>query len=292
MDYEKIILLSDPRKIGIVKEVVEALKEKIPQLRTTPFRYGKLGEEVVISFNADKKYYLLLVEKLTYNGFQIFTNDEQAKRIINDARMRSGQGKDNWDDIIFKSRKNITQKGLDDFIREGDYREVIKVSKDYALPKEISEKAKNNIPAAISNAIENLFGIGLLRKFETTRSISRLVEISADPLLKTMHFGDLAKQAGIYAVDLCTRYKDNLVELIYIANNNSLNNVVNVKAAVTFADVILSSPENYDEELRLAIKDLNIKWLSIAANVVWNDLEQAEKDKLDALLNFIKANRS
>lgn len=294
MDFEKIILLSDPKKIGVVKEIVEALKEKIPHLEVAPFRYGKLGEDVVISFGVDKKYFLLLVEKLTYNHFQIVTTNEKAKAIIETARIKSGQIKQSApssDDIKYKP-KVTSRKGIDDYIASGDYKEVIKISKDYALPKDITEKARNNIPATVSNAIENLYGEGLLRKYETARCIDKLIEIAADQLLKTLDLIDLRKLAGIYAVDLCTRNKSEFSELIYIANNNSVHNLVSVKAAITFADIILNTPENYEEELTMAIKDLNIRWLSIAINSVWNDLDSNEKEKFDTLINFIKSKRS
>jgi len=294
MDLEKIVLLSDPKKIGLVKEIVEALKEKIPKLKTAPFRYGKLGEDVVISFAVEKKYFLLVVEKLTYNNFQVITNDPEAKEIIDTARLKTGQLKpvsEGWEDIRLKPKLSA-KKGIDDLIKEGDYRELIRISKDYTLAKEVTEKAKNNITAAVSNAIGNLYGEGLLRKFETEKCADKLIEIASDKVLKTMNLIDLLKQAGIYAVDLCTRNKKLTGELIYIANNNSVHNLVSVKAAVTFGDIVLSDPLTYDEELHMAVKDLNVRWLSIAVNVVWNDLDQKEKEKFDALVNYINQNRS
>lgn len=291
MQIEKIIIICDPKKVEIVKEVVETLKEKIPTLNTSPFRYGKLGEDVVISFNTEKKYHMLLVEKLTFNNLHIISSDPKVKEINERVKDKSTPALSDYEALNYE-RKVPARKNINDFIAGGDYKELIKIAKDYTKPNDVINEAKNNISAAVSNAIKNFYGEGLLRKFETERCIDKLIEISSDKLLRDVHMTEQQKEAGMYAIDLCTRSKKLIGRLINIANNTTVNVLVSVKAAVTFAIYTLDNTLENAEELKRAERELNIRWLSIAVNSVWHDLDNAEREKFDALIHYIKINRS
>lgn len=291
MEIEKVIVICDPKKVEVVKQVVETLKEKIPTLKTTPFRYGKLGEDVIISFNIEKKYHILIVKELTVNNIQIISSDPKVKEINEKVKDKSVPSVSDYDESNYV-RKTPPRKNLNDFIANGDYKDLYKIAKDYTKPKDITNLAKNNIPAAVSNAIKNFYGEGLLRKFETERCIDKLIDISSDKLLRDIHMTEQQKEAGMHAIDLCTKSKKLYGKLINIANNTAVNVLVSVKAAIVFAVYTLDNKHETAEELKRAERELNIRWLSIAVNSVWHELDNTEREKFDTIINYVKTNRS
>lgn len=291
MEIEKVIVICDPKKVEVVKQVVETLKEKIPTLKTTPFRYGKLGEDVIISFNIEKKYHILIVKELTVNNIQIISSDPKVKEINEKVKDKSVPSVSDYDESNYV-RKTPPRKNLNDFIANGDYKDLYKIAKDYTKPKDITNLAKNNIPAAVSNAIKNFYGEGLLRKFETERCIDKLIDISSDKLLRDIHMTEQQKEAGMHAIDLCTKSKKLYGKLINIANNTAVSVLVSVKAAIVFAVYTLDNKHETAEELKRAERELNIRWLSIAVNSVWHELDNTEREKFDTIINYVKTNRS
>jgi len=64
-----------------------------------------------------------------------------------------------------------------------------------------------------------------------------------------------------------------------------------VKAAISFYDVVVVNSDLYPEEITIACKKLNTRWLLIAIGSVEADLTESEKESFYLLTDFITANR-
>ena len=110
--------------------------------------------------------------------------------------------------------------------------------------------------------------------------------------MKAMQKMDIVKKAGLTAIDICAMYFDFVKELIAISNHNKLHNLVNVRSAVKFSELVFSDEEKYQDFLSLAIRNLNVNWLNIAFEVVENELSLPEKKSFHRITSFVKETRS
>lgn len=293
MDFETIVALADQKEIKVIKDIIKTLSEKIDHLVVTPLRIGKLGDETVVTFKVDKPHFKFLIEKMTFNNIRILSNDQKVRQVIDSAKAKPAPTvpveSKGWDDI--KERPRGLQENLEDCIRDGNYEEVIKISRNIAYGQEVVEKAKKSITETVNIAIEKNYNEAITRKYETGKCVERLIKIASDNNLKMLQKIDLIKQAGINAVDACAINPDYVGELIKMANNTSLHNLVNFKAAVKFAEVVLPEQEKFKQEIDIAVRNLNIRWLSLALDVVMNELESNEITLFENLVSFIKEKR-
>lgn len=295
IDFEVITAKANKNDIERIKLIIERLKEKNPSLSSTPLRFGKIGDDIIVTFKVDNKSYKSVIEKLVVNNIKVLSNSESTQRLIDTVKnsnvsntaKSSGMG---WDDLREKNQAGEHKK-LQEFISEGNYNEVIRISRTVSLGREIVETAKNNIDHTIEKAINSAFNDGLTKKYDIDINIQKLVQIASDNNLKFLHKNDLMKQAGLNAVIIATRNKEYVGELIKMCNNNLLNNLVNIKAAVKFAEIVLPNPESFKEDILIAIRTINTRWLKIAFNVAANELSENEVVLFNKLIDFIDNHR-
>lgn len=299
MDFETVVAVADTKEIPVIKGILQVLREKMPNMMVTPLKFGKIGDRHVVTFKIDKASYKTLVEKLIFNKIKILSLDPKTKEIIKTAQIAANRTPatsiptaQGWEDIKEMNKTGENKKGLEEYIREGNYIEVIKISKNINYPKDVLDKAKNNINHTVEVAINNAFHGAVSRRFEVDKYLNILLKIASDPMLKSLQKMEYLKDAGLKAVDACAMHKDYYSELVKIANNNALHNVVCIRATIKFAEIILPNQELYKAELDYAVRNLNIRWLAIALGVVQNDLLPAEIAAFDNLLNLVRQMRS
>ncbi|MEI7811931.1 MAG: hypothetical protein WCJ01_05830 [Ignavibacteria bacterium] len=293
MELETINALVNDRQVQTVKDIIDALSDKIPNLVVTQFKYGRIGDDILVSFKIDKDRYKLLVEKLTFNQIRLVTLDEKTKEYVGVALSQAKAG--GAGGMMSRGNKpkpkQEEKKTLEQFINEGEYNEVIRISRDVTLPKEEIEKAKSNIDSTIQRAINTSFSEAQTKKFDINRNLERLIHIATDNNLKVLNKIEYIKQAGLYAIDICGSNHDYVSDLINLCNNNTLHSLISVKAAVKFYDVVFADMKSYKKEILIARRNLNTRWLSIAVSSVEADLSAHEKKSFYALIDFISANR-
>jgi len=293
MEFETISVLIPAKKIKIVTEIVTALSDKIPGLGVTPFKYGRIGDEILVSFKIDKKFYQLVIEKFTFNSIKVVTFDEKTKQYVEDAKSHvKSFGTGGF--MLRRDKPKVKEeekKTLAQLISEGDYLEVIKISKDVTLPKDDIEFAKQNIDFTINKAITSAYTEGHLKKIDVQKNLEKLVKIASDNSLKLMQKYDIIKQAGFYAIEISSQSRDNFSYLIDLCNNNALHNLICAKAAICFYDIAFVDKDMYRDEIINARRKLNVRWLAIALSVVATELTPQEKDSINALIEFISAKR-
>lgn len=293
MEFESINILVDGNQLKRIESIIQTLARNKPQIILTPFKYGKIGDEILVSFKINQELYQFLIEKLTINGIHVVSQDERTQQYIDSAKAQikasSSGGMMHWGEK--RKPANETKKSIDELIQEGDYAEVIRIARDVSLPKEESDRAKANIDRAIHYAINNAYTEASAKKFEIHKNLNRLITIASDSNLQTLHKIDFMKEAGLLAVNICSQKSDYVPDLISICNNNKLHNLVCVKAAIAFYSVAFSNKEFYKEEIIIARKKLNTRWLLIAINSVEPDLTRIEKESFYALIDFINSSR-
>lgn len=293
MEFESINTLVSEKQLKTMENILETLAQKIPQLTITPIKYGKIGNEILTSFKVNEEHYQFIIEKLTINGIQVVTQDERARQFVDIAKTRireSGTGNMmHWGNK--NKSKNVEKKSIDELSAEGDYAEVIRISRDITLPKEESNRAKLSIDRAIQSAISIAYSEAYSKKIDIHKNLDRLIQIASDGNLNVLQKIEFMKQAGLLAVQICARYTDYVADLISICNNNKLHNIICIRAAITFHDIVFQNKDSFKEEIVIARKKLNTRWLLIAINSVEPELSHLEKASFNALVNFINTNR-
>ncbi|MGE5402845.1 MAG: hypothetical protein ACM3S2_20790 [Ignavibacteriales bacterium] len=295
MDFVTINALADKKQILVIKDIIDKLSERLPNLIVTSFKLGKIGENTMVSFKVEKSCYKILVEKLTFNNIRIVMPDENTKEVVDTAKNQARSiplvmGKPRGG--VNKSSQDEQKKTLEEYIRDGDYREVIRISRTVTEEKDIIEKAKNSIADTISRAINNAYNEALTKKYDIAVNLEKLIKIAADSNIKMLQRMDLLKDAGLKAITICAGNKDYVGDLISLANNNALHNLVNIKAAVKFAEVVLPNKDIYRDDLNMAIKNMNTRWLSIISAGFTNELNAEEMKLFEKLIQYIQNHRA
>lgn len=295
---KKIVVKLDNKELPKLKSILALREGELADLNVTGLRYGKLGDEVVISFNIDDKHHQAIIEKFIYNDLKILQPDDDTMKIIENAQVPASMGfryskTTSWDDLKEKASAAAGSGAcaLEESIASGNYEKVIQISKDINISHDTIERAKKGISKALVNAIENNFQKGLHNKYEATKYISALIKIASDEKLKNLRQYDSIKSAGYKAIELCETHPENLYELIKICNNSSLVNSVNITAAIVFARNTLSIEEEQKENLDYASKNLNVRWLQIAFDIVEFEFGPIEVEQFNALVDYVKAHR-
>ena len=291
---KEITALIEPKELITVKSILTVLKEKHPDFYVKKFKMGKVGEKKIITFKVDNKYFKLILEKFAFNDISILNREkavvdfveERKEHKTNKLRSRG------WGEVKSK-RSNITPEDLDKFASEGEYEKVLKETK--AVPGsdiEMVKKAQSLLSTAIENAINKNFQLAQEDKYKAQESIDKLIRIASNPDLKTAQKIKERIHAGETAIKICLLYDELLPELIPIANNNKINNIVNIKAAIAFSGKIPKKKSNIPPEISEGCRTINTRWLKIAFETVQTNLKKKEITAFYKLIGFIEANRN
>lgn len=293
--FEKIVVKATESEVTKLKELLKKLEDSITDLMIGPLLIGELGEDFIVSFNVDDKHYRMIIEKLTMNKLKVLTLDDKIIKIINatpmKVKMQSPSANLQEREQPKTPPVDVQNQTLENAIQNGEYETVIQIAMDIRNSSEIVERAKNNISYSVFIAIEKVYHKALEKKYEVPKSFARLVEISTDSKLKTLKFTELLKYAGARAVNISALHKEHFRKLIQLCNDSKLLNYVNVKAAIKFSDIALKDPDQYEIEIDLAVRELNIKWLQIVYDVACVEFNKEEQSQFNQLLDLITSKR-
>lgn len=295
---EKIICKIIPTEVNKLKSLLRGLEESTADLEITRLISGNLGDDLVISFNSEQRFQRFIIEKLVLNDFQVLPTDqlskiyvEKAQEKANSAKSQGYSGYSTGQTENKAKRKSDVEKSLNSYIENGEYEKVIAIARDVSYGTENVEKAKTHIDKAVNIAINNAFNLGYQKKYESENSIHSLINIAADNSLRALQKNDEILNAGERAIQLCEKYRENLDILLKIINNNKLPNLLNVKAAIKFAEKVFENDSLLEDELDYATRTLNIRWLRIAIDVVAGDIGRNESILLNRLIAYIQEHR-
>lgn len=287
----KIVGKISEGKFDSTKNLLKTLKGSSNNIDIKAVRYGTLGEDKLISFNIDDKNVNLVVDNLISMGVKILFPEQFAKKkeikVILDNQSTS---KDSVNSIAEKKAtgKESPSALLDLSIKNGDYESVIQLSKDVRLNVDVLDKAKNSIDVTIQIAIDKAYNRGMTSMFEIDSAVDQLIKIASDKNLKVLNRLPLQKMAGIKAVELCGSHVDQTNNLIRICNNNLLPYIVCIKAATKFIAIFENNHDNAEEEILYATKNLNIRWINIALDIIKPELADDELQEVNNLISMVQ----
>lgn len=287
---QKIVLKIKDEELVLIKNLLKTLKDSTKTMEINSFRYGTLGDDNLVSFNVDGDNLDLVIENLLSNGIKILQPDQEKRKSskvsANDLTASQRYNQDEDRKLVARESPSLQ---LEVAMKKGDYETVIKLSKDFRNGFEVINKAKENIDAAILTAIDKAYSKGLKSRFEVDSSVDILMKVAGDKNLKAFNKVGIQKTAGLKSVSLCEGNIDQTNNLIRICNNSLLPSIICLKAAAAFAKIIEKFPQKSEEELTVASKNLNIRWLRIAIDMTGPELPQNETD---IILNLIEALQS
>jgi len=295
-----ITLLIKEKDQGTIKSLLSFFKERYNDFSVIKYRTGKIGEDILVSFRISKNYYSQVFEKFAYNDIPVLLKDQSTIEFIDEKKEQKkiklrARG---WKEISVHV-KQITFSELENLSQQGKIKEVAREAKGgVGANPEIVQKAKNILGYTVDVAIDNLLKYSEENPTKKQNAINELLDIATDSDLKLFQNRNEMIKAGEAAIALAINNEELYDSLILIANNNKLENILNVKAAIYLSGIILSVDEasqELDTENQIVLPDvikyLNIRWLRIAAEIVWNKLTEEEKLSFDNLLSFIEDKR-
>jgi len=293
MKTEKVTVKVEPNEISRFKVLIEFLQSTTKGLSVTNFKYGNLGGEAIISFDVDEKNYEDFVHKLNINRFKILM---LSKAITSDFNKISDMyyKKETWDSLDKNkkiSNEKVTLSLIDNLTKDGKYDELIKIIKDIRYAGELAKYATDNLNTAVANLVKKCSITANTNRMDVEDKIKILIKIASDDKLKLLQKFDMMNDAGKKAIDICSSYKEIVDYLIQIANNNQIHNSLNMLAVLQFASIVMPEPEKFDIEINRAIRNLNLRYLDIAFDVVKDLLSLDQKEKYNNFSQFLKNKR-
>ena len=278
-----------------LRSIISIFKKNFSDFEIYKYKKGKLGDEFVITFKVDKKYYGNVIEKLAYNDIKIFRKDPEAKQIVEEVKRQKRKAapvaNSGWDSIR-KKNKTISEEDLEEMAVDGKYKELLAVIKNSIQhPLDIVKKAKALLSDSIAIALNRSYSNATENKDQAKKEYKFLLEIATDKQLKLNRLTKELKEAGYQLIELCVFYPDFFKNLIDIANNPNLHPTINIKAAVELGEKFLTGEEKYSGEIELAVKNLNTRWLNNTFEIAIKDLSNKEIETFKKLVDFIEKKR-
>jgi hypothetical protein len=239
-----------------------------------------------------KSYYYILIETLALNGFKIESNDKKVNDIIDQVANKYRNDLIKYAQSTTNDKKvDKSHNSIEKLIEQGLYKDLIRISKDITYNTETISLAKSTITLSVTNAIVKSIEKAAKHKYETEKTIEQLMSVAADTTLKMHNCDQLMEQAGIVAIELCTKSQDSLINLIKISNLKNLDYILNVKAASKLGEVIMEDPVKYEYEISKAMRELNTRWLENIFDSVSKRLSPEEIELYNKTIDFIKSKR-
>jgi len=298
LEFENLTLISNKKGLQKVKLTLQKLEKIIPNLTISKPRYGEIRDQILISFRISKDHLPIVIQKLIYNEIKILPTTDEIKTIIenltNEIATNNSIVSMGWEKAKPKVKKpSLSISQLEEMAEEGNYEEILKISKDMInYGQSLVERAQKVLNQTIFNAIQKNYETGQSNKIKAKESIDNLIKIAGEPILRSTQKTELIKEAGNFAIELSKNYDDLHDELILIANNNKVHNHTNVKAVIAFAELIKFDESENSELIEFAVREINLRWLSIALDVAQTNLTPAELKTFNDFIDFIKTKRA
>lgn len=292
--YRTISVLIDKKKLEFIKKLLKSIRIEYPDLKVISPKLGSIKDKVLFSFKIEANYYNIVAESFTTNSIDILTIGAKKQLIENFKKdvqkpmvPKQEKLKEGWSDLI-KKKDDTPSISIEELINKGEYKRLIKLSKDIHLGSELRKFAAKSIGSAANILIGRLFQRGTLANDGPEEYIRRLLQIGRDKELKHLGEDSLRKTSVEKAVDLTDYFKEDEKEeqLVKICNDRGLHNHSNIYAALKLAEIVFESREKtISQYIR---KNLNLRWLRIAYDAKPRKFPQESDQKIKMLIKTIE----
>ncbi len=289
--FKKIIVKIDEEERKRLKATLVKLMNSFPHDIVDRPKFGVIGNKMYVSLKVTKESYEKIAEKILLNRFEIFKDDDSLDAVIENVAKVAGKGLEQASEAEIMERREkkklLLQENLTEFALTGNYKEIIKVSRDNSFGPELVQFARELIPSSITIAVEELTHSGN-DKNQASMSMAKLLRIASDSHLKTLSMIDLLKRAGNAAIDICAKHNLMFGRIIDIMTDPTLYSAVNVYAAVKFWDTVCDEQDRYVTHISNAIRNVNPKFLVDSLEIVKYEITTQEVKILTSFIEFLK----
>lgn len=289
-----ITILAKDKDLEVLKSILKYFKSRYRSFAVKKYRTGHIGEDILISFRVSKEFYSEVLSKFAYNDISVIMNNKEDAQFLDQKKeeKRKKLRSQGWSDLNV-DRNNISFQELEELSDQGKIKEVAKEARGGVGSKiEIITKAKELLGQTILNAIESLIQFAEEKFSNKEAAIKQLLLIASDKDLKSFQKKQEMIKAGNAAIEIALSDERLFSYLVDIANNNKIDNVINLKSSVALAGLVLSIEDNDEVELPDVEKSLNTRWLKIAFETVQQKLSAEEQKQFKDLLNYIEEKRT
>ncbi len=293
MKFKKLSVEISNNEIAKVKKFITTLGD-IRNSVSVKKTEGATGSNIsYYTFTIEEEVIKDFFVKCSGANFKFRSQEEISENLranikSNAAYNAAVSGTVNSDDL--KSIKKI--KKIEDFIEEGNYAVLLDIVKDIRLEQNKRNRAEAALPATVKKAIELNYAEGILGRRRAFGALEELVKIATNAQLKNLRLNHILENSGYKAMELCTKYDDFADELIKIANNIKMPNIVSIKSIIMFAEITLRDDRNfksdYEADIVFATKNSNLRWLRMAYDSIEQELSDDEKKSYDMFMSFIE----
>ena len=134
MEFRPVAALIKEKEVKFFKELIEAFREKLPNIIITPLKYGTIGDDTLVSFKVSDNHHKTILEKLIINNVKIISKDKETEKLLSDAQKGILPTEDSGWSQVKKGKSTDNSKSvesLDVHIKNGNYQEVINFSIRY-----------------------------------------------------------------------------------------------------------------------------------------------------------------
>lgn len=177
MAKEKITVKLTGNNLRRFDEFVDKLRSKINGLDIGLFKFGRIGEEIIITFSVNSKYHKIVVDNLSRYNFDVLfvdmkTSNTQKAVVQKQEKVTDEIKPTTWSDLK-KSKTHKTENiPIEELVKTGDYEAIIKIALDQRQGAKKVEEAKNKLDEAVNIAIDNAFNKAVKKKTSGRRLIA------------------------------------------------------------------------------------------------------------------------
>ncbi len=285
----KVLILESDR--SRFEYMVEQFQYLIRDFEATPLELAPNNKDFICLITVSKhSQFALVIEVLNLNGFVIQTDDKKVKAILEKVNQKYLEELSVYaGNVEMKKGVNKTHSGLEKLITEGNYTELIKVSKDITYSPETIKTARSCLSRAVTNCMIKTIENVSKYKITVDEGIKILLAMATDNDLKYLKQDELMMQSANVAFELCTKNNEAISNLIKISNQKNVDYLINLKAAAKFSEIALSDENKYKNQIKAATKDLNVRWLMNLVEPYRDKLSDEENENIDKLVDYIKS---
>ncbi|KAF0142458.1 MAG: hypothetical protein A2499_02410 [Stygiobacter sp. RIFOXYC12_FULL_38_8] len=285
----KVLILENDR--SRFEYMLEQFQYLIRDIEATELELASNNKDYhcVITVSKNSQF-ALVIEVLNLNGFVIQTNDKKVQEILDKINQKYIDELTEYISTVeFKKGVNKTHPGLEKLITDGNYSELIKISKDITYSPETIKTARSGISRAVTNCM--IKTIENVSKFKITidEGVKILLAVATDSDLKYLKQDELMMQAANVGFELCTKNNEAISNLIKISNQKNVDYLINLKAAAKFSEIALSDETKYKSQIKFATRELNVRWLMNLVEPFRDKLSDEENENIDKLIEYIKS---
>jgi len=293
MEFKKISIELFEDEAAKLKSFLVSLSDIRNSISVKKMEGGNESKSDFYIFTVEMDALKEFVVKLSRTDLKIITQEEINEKLKSTIKSNAAYSSATNSDISPAELKALKKvKTIEDFIKNGEYKVLLDIIKDIRLEQNKRNRAETALPAAVKRAIEINYEEGLQCKRRAFISLEELTEICTNSQLKNLRLNHIIENAGYKAIEICINYNDFADELIKIANNIKMPNIISMKAVIKFSEITLRDDRNFksdfEADIVYAVKNTNLRWLNIAFDSVEEEITNEEKEQFNKFMSFIK----